>query len=905
VKSRYVGDAPFFSALSEEEQDAVSQRMHLEHRRSGEILFRQDDESIALYLIKSGWVRLMADSVTVLATQGPGSLVGETDLFLGRRRSLGATIVSDTELWVLTRQDLNELITTRPTIGLRLATAFGARLAAFDQYLIDNRLKPLPFLAGLGHDALKAVARRLVPVEKQQGEMIVERGQPSQALFIVETGQVHLLSSEEGGDFSELQAGETFGEMALLTGKPHAHSAQAASDAILWVLPAAEFNALAEKYPALRLSLSNILHEPLLTEDLTRAADRLATMPLFAGLTEDSLLAVAQRLLLRHIPAGELIFAEGTPGDALYLIDTGEVEIASESRRGSAVLARLGASDFFGEMALLTGRPRSTAARAAAHTNLWVLYRTDFEDLINRHPAISLTLSKALSQRLADMDRRFTENHLRGLGLLTGLSPSQLEEISRKMKPARYRQGEVIIREGEPGDDMYFIESGQVQVVRGQGTAATILAELGVGDLFGEMAMLTGNPRSATVTALTDVDLWLMSRACFDEVAIAYPSLVLALSRLLSERLRSTDERFLRRPAGAAAAPLPQHAVQAVPGAVSTQMQPAATLQATQPMPVPQRTVKQAAQTTSARSAKPKAAGGNILSQLTSWFGGLSQGAKIRLVIAALLIAWLVLVAMPILVISTLAAEDVIGLEGAVAFVQTETPLPTWTPLPTATPIPPTATPTPIPPTNTPLPTDTPVPPTETPLPTDTPLPPTETPLPPTSTPKPKPTRAPVTPTAAAAAAGGANAAPGLNKLPPRQIDPRIALLNVTIVEAQNLKSGQQYWRLTELRWQDGTESNSDHTIYIEVKDQAGQRIVGQPVEVRWQDGSLTLFIEDKPPPVYGGNFPMYNTLGSYSVTVPGLPSDTVVGLGMGTPEQPNFTIHTNFFLTFQKVTKP
>jgi CRP-like cAMP-binding protein len=904
VKSRYVGDAPFFSALSEEEQDAVSQRMHLEHRRSGEILFSPDDESIALYLIKSGWVRLMADSATVLATQGPGSLVGETDLFLGRRRSLGATIVSDTELWVLTRQDLNDLISTSPTIGLRLATAFGARLAAFDQYLMDNRLKPLPFMAGLGDDALKAVARRLVPVEKRQGELIVEQGQASQALFIVETGQVHLLSSEEGGDFSELQAGETFGEMALLTGKPHTHSAQAASDVVLWALPAVEFNALAEKYPGLRLSLSNILHEPLITQDLQRAADRLATMPLFAGLAEDSLSAVAQRLLLRHIPAGELVFAEATPGDALYLIDTGEVEIASDSRRGSAILARLGANDFFGEMALLTGKPRSTAARAAAHTNLWVLYRADFEDLINRHPAISLTLSKALSQRLADMDRRFTENHLRGLGLLTGLSSSQLEEISRKMKPIRYRQGEAIIREGEPGDDMYFVESGQVQVVRGHGTAAIILAELGVGDLFGEMAMLTGNPRSATVMALTDVDLWLMSRASFDEVAIAYPSLVLALSRLLSERLSSADERFLRQPA-AAAAPLTQHAVQAVPGAVPTRLHPAEPLQVTQPVPVPQRTVKQAAPAAPIKLTTPKAGGVNIFSRATAWFGGLSRGAKIRLAIATLLIAWLVLIAMPILVISTLAAEDVIGLQGAVAFVQTETPLPTWTPLPTATPIPPTATATLIPPTQTPLPTDTPVPPTETSIPpTETPLP-TGTPVPPTNTPKPRPTKAPATPTAASSASRGANLAAGMNKLPPRQIDPRIALLNVAIVDAQNIKPGQQYWRLTELRWQDGTESGNDHTIYIEVKDQAGQRIVGQPVEVRWAGGSLTIFIEDKPLPDYGGNFPMYNTLGSYSVAVPGLPSDTVVGLGMGTPEQPDFTIHTNFFLTFQKVTKP
>jgi len=880
--------------------------MHLEHRRSGEILFRQDDESIALYLIKSGWVRLMADSATVLATQGPGSLVGETDLFLGRNRSLGATIVSDTELWVLTRQDLTELIAERPTIGLRLTLAFGARLAAFDQYLIENCLKPLPFLAGLGDDVLKTVARRLTPVEKRQGEFIVERGQASQALFIVESGRVHLLSSEEGGDFSELQAGETFGEMALLTGKPHTHSAQAASDVILWALPAVEFNALAEKHPALRLSLSNILHEPLITEDLTRAADRLATMPLFAGLSEDSLLAVAQRLLLRHIPAGELIFSEGTPGDALYLIDTGEVEIASDSRRGSAVLARLGASDFFGEMALLTGKPRSTAARAAAHTNLWVLYRSDFEDLVNRHPAISLTLSKALSQRLADMDRRFTENHLRGLGLLTGLSSSQLEEISRKMEPVRYRQGEVILKEGDPGDEMYFIESGQLQVIRGHGTAAIVLAELGVGDLFGEMAMLTGNPRSATVMALTDVDLWLMSRASFDEVAITYPSLVLALSRLLSERLGSTDERFLRQPAAAPASLPPQRSAQAVPAGTLRQPRPVETritqpVTAVPPRREPQPEAKRVAQAAPSSPARPRVGAGQLFGRFTSWFGGLSRGAKIRLVIVTLLLAWLLLVAMPLLVITTLAEADVVGLQGAVAFVQTQTPLPTETPLPTATPIPPTATPTPIPPTHTPLPTDTPVPPTETPMPpTETPAP-TDTPVPPTNTPKPKPTKVPAT---AAPAAAGPNKVAALNPLPPRQVDPRIAALGVTILEPQNLKPGQQYWRLTELRWQDGNESGNDHTIYIEVKDQAGQRIVGQPIEVRWSSGSLTIFVEDKPAPEYGGNFPMYNTLGSYSVSLPGLPSDTVVGMGMGTIEQPNFTIHTNFFLTYQKVTR-
>ncbi|MGD9145627.1 MAG: cyclic nucleotide-binding domain-containing protein, partial [Anaerolineae bacterium] len=191
MKLRYVGNAPFFSALSEEEQERVSQRMHLEVRHSGETLFSTGEGSNALYLIKSGWVRLLANGGTGLASQGPGSLVGETDLFLNRPRSLGATAVTDAELWALGKEDLTELITQDPQIGLKLSVAFGSRLALFDQYLVEQRLEQLPLLSDLEEGSLMAIARRLVPIDKQQGEFIIEGGQPPEALFIIESGQVH------------------------------------------------------------------------------------------------------------------------------------------------------------------------------------------------------------------------------------------------------------------------------------------------------------------------------------------------------------------------------------------------------------------------------------------------------------------------------------------------------------------------------------------------------------------------------------------------------------------------------------------------------------------------------------------------------------------------------------------
>jgi CRP-like cAMP-binding protein len=895
VKLRLVGNVPFFSALSEQDQEHISQRMHLEHRRSGETLFRKGEDSTALYLIKSGWVRLIANGGAALASQGPGSLVGETDLFLGRPRSLGATIASDADLWVLAREDLEILIADNPQLGLRLALAFGSRLALFDEYLVKQRLETLSFLSGLDENVMRAIARRLSPVEAKAGEFIVEAGQPPKALYIVELGQVHLHSSEEGGDFSELGTGETFGEMAVLTGKSNAHSAQAATDVVLWALPVDEFESLTEEYPTVRLTLSQALCEPLLPQDQARAMERLASIPLFSTLSEDALWAVAQRLLLRHVPSGQLIFAEGEPGDALYLIDTGQIEIITNKRRGSDTLARLGTDEFFGEMALLTGKTRSTSARAATHTNLWVLYRSDFDDLVNRYPAISLALSKVLSERLAEMDRRFTENHLRNLKLLAGLSSSQLEDISRRLQPVRYRRGEIILREGDIGDVMFFIESGRVQVVRGEGAHASVLAEMGSGDLFGEMALLSGSPRSATVTALSDLDLWMLSQTDFDELVTAYPNLALVLSRLLSERLRNTDVRLQQPAAAPARVARPRRARSTQPVA-RPQPQPVA-----QPRPRP---VRRKPRRNLVREI------GEAFDGAVTWFGSLSRGAKVRLVLITVLLAWLMFIVAPIMVISTLAADDVTNMQGAIAFVQTAPPPATDTPPPTPQPL--VVYQTVILPTATLLPaTDTPLPPeatlapptqtpwiivvTATPMPvTDTPIPPTATPVPPTPTPQPERS-------AASAAQPLPSPTPAENPQPERSLDPRLPSLGVAIQPA-GVKPGQEYWRLVEARWQNEAEAGGDHTIYVELLDEYGGRVLNHPVEIRWSTGNLTVITEDKPKPEYASNFPMYNTLGSYAVSVPRLPSDTVVGLGLGTADQPAFTVHTNFFLTFQQV---
>lgn len=110
------------------------------------------------------------------------------------------------------------------------------------------------------------------------------------------------------------------------------------------------------------------------------------------------------------------------------------------------------------------------------------------------------------------------------------------------------------------------------------------------------------------------------------------------------------------------------------------------------------------------------------------------------------------------------------------------------------------------------------------------------------------------------------------------------------------------HWRLVDIRWLNEQEAGGRHHIYVETQDEGGGRQTGVEVTFFWPGGESKARTENKPAPELGANFPMYHAGNCYGAYVSdGLPSDRVEGMGLGTPEQPNFTIHTCFLLTFRK----
>ncbi len=548
MKQEFIKNSPLFGELTDDEQRAISKRMRLEHYDPNETLFITGHESDALYLIKEGWVKLSdSQGAAVVASLGPGSLLGDTDFFLGRPYGLTAQCSSKVVVWSLDQEAMTSLLAERPELGLYLGLAFGKGIAQFQQNLTDH-LAQIPFLQDLSARERGLVAQHLTPQRYYANETIYRSGDPSTGLFFIEKGAVRLLGDTDD-DYTELTYGEAFGEMSVVSGKPHSNTAQAVGEVILWQLSPADFSTLTGTYPSIKTNLTRNLRARLSASDQAYAQAVLRRISLFGDLSGDALNDVTRLLLLRHVPGGELIFSQGDSGDAMYIIDSGSVDVISDAPGEPRELKRrFSEGDFFGEPALLTGKTRDFTAYAATNTNLWCLYRTDFDSLLVKHPQISTSLSQALRERLSSADDYSAEPHLQKIALLGGLSRTQLDELSALLQPRRYQGASTIFYEGSASDEMYFIEQGQVELWATTLQGPVLLETLSQGDYFGEIALLSGRGHPGTAYALVATDVWALTKIDFDSFLQRYPNLGIILSRILSERMEETMQRLRGAP---------------------------------------------------------------------------------------------------------------------------------------------------------------------------------------------------------------------------------------------------------------------------------------------------------------------------------------------------------------------
>ena len=139
----------------------------------------------------------------------------------------------------------------------------------------------------------------------------------------------------------------------------------------------------------------------------------LKTNPFFKGFEDDAIEAVAALCVTRSLAAGEVLFLKGDAGDALYAIRRGQIRIATGTDAGRRLtLNLLGPGDVFGEVALLDGRSRTADATALEASELFMVRRRDFLNLITQRPKVAVRIIELLCERIRWMSDRMEESVL-------------------------------------------------------------------------------------------------------------------------------------------------------------------------------------------------------------------------------------------------------------------------------------------------------------------------------------------------------------------------------------------------------------------------------------------------------------------------------------------------------------
>ena len=253
--------------------------------------------------------------------------------------------------------------------------------------------------------------------------------------------------------------------------------------------------------------------------------------PLFSSLKPEALHGLVVLMKRKQFSEGEFICKQGDPGNCIYVLSQGRVAIRAHQNGDSyRDLAVLQEGAFFGEFAYFTDSKRHASVLALENVEVLELHRDILQKLIHKFPETGAVLKNFYHQRVID-------TLLAKSILFQTFSPEDRKGLMKSFQPCEYKAKTPVLLEGDPGDTLYFIESGQVEVFREKKMEKISIAKLSAGDFFGELAFLHKHRRIASVRTLSDCKFLTLKRDQVKNILEKYPVVEKNLKKIAKERL--------------------------------------------------------------------------------------------------------------------------------------------------------------------------------------------------------------------------------------------------------------------------------------------------------------------------------------------------------------------------------
>jgi ATP-binding cassette subfamily B protein len=247
----------------------------------------------------------------------------------------------------------------------------------------------------------------------------------------------------------------------------------------------------------------------------------------FRFVSDEHFGAIEPLLQEEHYDFGDVIVKQDDPADSFYVLTRGRARALKIKPDGEEIpLAVLKPGDSFGEAALAEGGTRNATVRCSTAVDVLRIDRTDFFELVRRVPE--------LKQYVETTGRnRALQSFLYQFSNFGRLPAPALRGVIDKLKPAGFAKGSLIIREGDDAGPLYVIEKGRARAFTGVNGRDQNLAFYREGDFFGELSILNGSPRAASVEAFSDCQLLALDPKSARDLRRRFPE----FDKLLSERL--------------------------------------------------------------------------------------------------------------------------------------------------------------------------------------------------------------------------------------------------------------------------------------------------------------------------------------------------------------------------------